>query len=74
MVGDLVERAIEVTLNAVEQSGLGVDDIGEVVLVGGQTRMPLVQSRLTEIFGKEPSRGVHPEEVVAVGAALYGAT
>ena len=74
MVEDLVERAIAVTLSALEQSGLEASDIGEVVLVGGQTRMPLVQTRLAEIFGKEPSRGVHPEEVVAVGAALHGAT
>jgi len=74
MVEDLVERAIEVTLSALEQSGLGIDDIGEVVLVGGQTRMPLVQSRLKDVFGQDPSRGVHPEEVVAIGAALHGAT
>ena len=70
-VMDLVERCMEITLNAVSDAGLQPKEVGEVVLVGGQSRAPIVQSRLLEIFGKPPSKGVHPEEVVAVGASLH---
>ena len=52
-------------------AGLTAKDIDEVMLVGGQTRMPVVQERLTKFFGKPPSKGVHPDEAVAIGAALY---
>jgi molecular chaperone DnaK len=52
-------------------SGLSTKEIDEVMLVGGQTRMPIVQDRLTKFFGKPPSKGVHPDEAVAIGAALY---
>jgi len=52
-------------------SGLSTKEIDEVMLVGGQTRMPAVQDRLTKFFGKPPSKGVHPDEAVAIGAALY---
>jgi molecular chaperone DnaK len=73
-IRDLVERCMDITVAAVRDSGLVPDDIGEVVLVGGQSRSPIVRNRLEEIFGKPPSRGVHPEEVVAVGAALHAAS
>jgi molecular chaperone DnaK len=53
-------------------AGISAADIDEVMLVGGQTRMPVVQERLTKFFGKPPSKGVHPDEAVAIGAALYG--
>jgi molecular chaperone DnaK len=53
-------------------AGITTADIDEVMLVGGQTRMPIVQERLTKFFGKPPSKGVHPDEAVAIGAALYG--
>ena len=53
-------------------AGVTAQDIDEVMLVGGQTRMPIVQERLTKFFGKPPSKGVHPDEAVAIGAALYG--
>ena len=53
-------------------AGVTAQDIDEVMLVGGQTRMPIVQDRLTRFFGKPPSKGVHPDEAVAIGAALYG--
>jgi molecular chaperone DnaK len=52
-------------------AGAGPQDIDQVMLVGGQTRMPAIQERLTQFFGKPPSKGVHPDEAVAIGAALY---
>ncbi len=72
LVRDLVERTKEPCLDAISQAGLRADQIDEVLLVGGQTRTPLVARTVEEIFGREPSRGINPEEVVAVGAALQG--
>lgn len=66
---DLVERTIKICKKTVEEAGVEIDD---VLLVGGQTRMPLVQQKVKEFFGKEPLRGVHPDEVVALGAAIQG--
>ena len=73
LVGDLVERTLEPCRLALEAAGLKKTDIDEVLLVGGQTRMPLVQKKVTEFFGREPHKGVNPDEVVAVGAAIQGA-
>ena len=68
----LVARSLEIVKRVVEDAQLSPRDIDEVMLVGGQTRMPLVQQELTRWFGKPPSKGVHPDEAVAIGAALYG--
>ncbi|MCU0672957.1 MAG: molecular chaperone DnaK [Myxococcota bacterium] len=70
---DLIERTLVPCKQALADAGLKVEDIDEVLLVGGQTRMPLVQRKVTEFFGKPPYKGVNPDEVVAVGAALQGA-
>ncbi len=70
---DLVDRTIQICKRTMEEAGIDKDDIKEVVLVGGMTRMPKVQERVGSFFGREPNRGVHPDEVVAVGAALQGA-
>ncbi|MCB9600248.1 MAG: molecular chaperone DnaK [Sandaracinus sp.] len=70
---DLVERTLIPCQQALSDAGLKVEDIDEILLVGGQTRMPLVQRKVTEFFGKPPYKGVNPDEVVAVGAALQGA-
>ena len=59
-------------LKGTKDAGLNKDDIGEVILVGGMTRMPAVQEMVKEIFGKEGHKGVNPDEVVAVGAAIQG--
>ncbi len=71
LTGKLVERTLEIVRRVMEDAGARVGEIDEVMLVGGQTRMPLVQERLTAFFGKAPSKGVHPDEAVAIGAALY---
>jgi molecular chaperone DnaK len=73
LVSDLVERTLEPCRRALSDAGLGPGDIDEVLLVGGQTRMPLVQRKVTEFFGKQPHKGVNPDEVVGIGAALQGA-
>ncbi len=70
LVGDLVERSIGPCRQALQDAGISASEVNEVVLVGGQTRMPLVQQQVQEFFGKEPHRGVNPDEVVAVGAAI----
>jgi molecular chaperone DnaK len=70
LVDDLVERVVEPCRMAIRDSGLKLSDINEVVLVGGMTRMPKVQQKVKEIFGKEPGKNVNPDEVVAVGAAI----
>jgi len=70
LVGDLVESTRGPVLAALKDAGLQPSDINEVVLVGGQTRMPMVQDLVKKIFGKEPHKGVNPDEVVAVGAAI----
>jgi molecular chaperone DnaK len=69
---DLVERTIETCAQTLEEAGLGKEEIEEVILVGGMTRMPLVQRRVGEFFEREPCKGVHPDEVVALGAAIQG--
>lgn len=69
---DLIERTKEPCLKALSDSGLKKDDIGEVILVGGMTRMPAVQEMVKSIFGKEGHKGVNPDEVVAIGAAIQG--
>jgi len=68
---ELVDRTLKIVARVLVDSGLSTKDIDEVMLVGGQTRMPIVQDRLTKFFGKPPSKGVHPDEAVAIGAALY---
>jgi len=73
LVADLVERTIGPCRRALEDAGLTPAKIDEVILVGGQTRMPLVQQKVRELFGKEPSKGVNPDEVVAMGAAIQAA-
>ena len=70
LVEELVERSLEPCRKAIEDSGVAAADIDEIVLVGGQTRMPLVQQKVEEFFGKEPHKGVNPDEVVAIGAAI----
>jgi len=69
---ELLARLTEPCQTALKDAGLSASDIGEVVLVGGMTRMPAVQERVKEIFGKTPSKGVNPDEVVAIGAAIQG--
>ena len=73
IVADLIERCRGPVMQALKDAGLSASQIDEVVLVGGSTRMPKVQDLAKEIFGKEPHRGVNPDEVVAVGAAIQGA-
>jgi molecular chaperone DnaK len=72
LVGDLVEKTKEPCMKALKDAGLKASDINAVVLVGGMTRMPIVQEKVKEIFGQEPMMGVNPDEVVAVGAAIQG--
>lgn len=69
---EFVERAMTITKRAMEASPFKVGDINEVILVGGQTRMPMIQKAVKDFFGKEPHLGVNPDEVVAVGAAIQG--
>ena len=73
LVESLVERTIAPCQTALSDAGLGVSEIDDVILVGGQTRMPLVQERVKAFFGKEPRRDVNPDEAVALGAAIQGA-
>ena len=73
LVGDLVEKSLKPCAQALKDAGVKPSDIHEVVLVGGMTRMPLVQQKVKEFFGKEPHKGVNPDEVVAIGAAIQGA-
>ena len=70
LIGDLVERTVGPCKRAIADAGVATSDINEVILVGGMTRMPLVQAKVNEMFGKEPHKGVNPDEVVAVGAAI----
>ena len=67
----LVDRALRIVGAVMVDAGVSVKEIDEVMLVGGQTRMPVIQERLAKFFGKPPSKGVHPDEAVAIGAALY---
>jgi molecular chaperone DnaK len=72
LVHDLIEKTAEPCVKALKDAGLKASEIDAVVLVGGMTRMPAVQAKVKEIFGKEPMKGVNPDEVVAVGAAIQG--
>jgi len=72
LTNHLVERTLKIMGGVMVDAGVSAADIDEVMLVGGQTRMPIIQERLTRFFGKPPSKGVHPDEAVAIGAALYG--
>ncbi len=72
LVEDLIERTIEPCKIAVKDAGIKVSDIDEVILVGGMTRMPKVQDKVREFFGKEPRKDVNPDEAVAIGAAIQG--
>jgi len=72
LVDDLVKKTIEPCRTALNDAGLRASDIGEVILVGGQTRMPKVQQAVGEFFGKEPRKDVNPDEAVAIGAAIQG--
>jgi len=72
MTEDLVKRTLEPCKRALEDSGWSVKDIGEVILVGGSTRIPAIQRAVKEFFGKEPNKSVNPDEVVAIGAAIQG--
>jgi molecular chaperone DnaK len=69
---NLVERTVEPCLKALKDAGVTKESIGEVILVGGMTRMPVVQQKVKEIFGREPHKGVNPDEAVAIGAAIQG--
>jgi molecular chaperone DnaK len=70
LVNDLVEKTIEPCRKALKDAGLTAGEVGEVVLVGGMTRMPKIQEMVKQFFGKEPHKGVNPDEVVAIGAAI----
>ena len=72
LVNDLVERTIQPCLQAMKDAGLPKSEIDEVILVGGSTRIPKIQDKVKEIFGKEPNKSVNPDEVVALGAAIQG--
>ena len=72
LVEDLIERTIAPCRTALKDAGVSIGDISDVILVGGQTRMPKVQEKVKEIFGKEPRKDVNPDEAVAVGAAIQG--
>jgi molecular chaperone DnaK len=72
LVEDLVERTVGPCKTALKDAGLSASDIDEVIIVGGMSRMPKVQEKVKEIFGKEPHKGVNPDEVVAIGAAIQG--
>ncbi len=72
LVSDLIERTLAPCVNAMKDAGVTAADIDEVVLVGGQTRMPAVVEKVKKIFGKDPHQGVNPDEVVAIGAAIQG--
>ena len=72
LVDELIERTIKPCEMAIKDSGLKISDISDVILVGGQTRMPKVQEKVKEIFGREPRKDVNPDEAVAVGAAIQG--
>jgi molecular chaperone DnaK len=73
LVADLIARTVPPCQAAMKDASISTKDVDEVVLVGGQTRMPKVQEQVTQLFGKDPHKGVNPDEVVAVGAAIQGA-
>ena len=73
LIEDLVDKTITIAEGVLKDSGLSKDEINEVVLVGGSTRIPMVQEKVKNYFGKEPNKSVNPDEVVAIGAAIQGA-
>ena len=73
LIDDLIQRTIEPCKKALENAKLGIDEIDEVILVGGSTRIPAVQEAVKKFFGKEPSKNVNPDEVVSLGASVQGA-
>lgn len=72
MIGNIIERTLKPCRDALSDAGVSPSEIDEVILVGGSTRIPLVQKKVKELFGKEPNRSVNPDEVVAMGAAIQG--
>lgn len=70
LVRDLIDKSISITTSVMKDAGLSVNEINEVILVGGQTRMPAIQDAVKKLFGKEPNRTINPDEVVAIGAAV----
>lgn len=72
LVNDYVAKSIEITKRAVQTAGFKLEDIDEIVLVGGQTRMPKIQEEVKKLFGKDPNKSINPDEVVAIGAAVQG--
>jgi molecular chaperone DnaK len=72
LIAEIVERTIAPCRSALKNAGLSTSDIDEVILVGGSTRIPVIQDAVKKFFGKEPSKGVNPDEVVAIGAAIQG--
>ncbi|WP_449401146.1 molecular chaperone DnaK [Chryseobacterium wanjuense] len=72
LASDLVRRSMEPVAKALKDAGLSTSDIDEVILVGGSTRIPIIQEEVEKFFGKKPSKGVNPDEVVAIGAAIQG--
>ncbi|WP_443944495.1 molecular chaperone DnaK [Pedobacter sp. AW1-32] len=72
LAGDLIKRTIDPCKSALKNAGLSTSDIDEIILVGGSTRIPAIQEAVKAFFGKEPSKGVNPDEVVAIGAAIQG--
>jgi molecular chaperone DnaK len=71
LTSHLIDKSLQIVARVLVDAGLSTKEVDEVMLVGGQTRMPIVQDRLTKFFGRPPSKGVHPDEAVAIGAALY---
>ena len=74
LVEPLIDRSLEICARVLTDSGLKAGQLDEILLIGGQTRMPRIQERLVKFFGKQPSKGINPDEAVAIGAALYGQT
>jgi len=72
LISDLVEKMVEPCVTCIKDSGLTLNEINEVILVGGSTRIPLIQQKIKEIFNKEPNKSVNPDEIVAAGAAVQG--
>ena len=72
LTSDLVKRSMEPVKKAIKDAGLSINEIDEVILVGGSTRIPVIQEKVEKFFGKKPSKGVNPDEVVAIGAAIQG--
>ena len=72
MTGDLLDRTVVPAKRAIEDSGLKIGEISKILLVGGSTRMPMVQKKIVELLGKEPTKGINPDECVAAGAAIQG--